>query len=775
MPIGKGKIKSGIRNGAEIALIILRATYVVAEIYPPLKIIAGTALEIGETVKRFKSNQKEWKAFGDHAQELVACAIRLVSNAHCSDERLRESIDVFRSSVADICTCVKDHQEKSRIQRFFAFSREPEEIVEMRQRLDGAVRMFQLDCMITTEVNVIKILENTSIDSINTLLEQANDKLADRFITNASLEKLPYIKGASWNPNRCCLKGTRKAIIAEIMSWATTPRETADILLLTGVAGSGKSTIAHSIAQHAFDSQILLTSFFLNREDSSLNNPSGLITTLARDLSRQSRSLSRAIASIIEHDPGLCTAHSLTLQFQKLIVEPLKQFPLSIPLVVVIDALDEGYTNDLLRVLRNEIPFIPSPIHFFITTRPTNTIQTPLLSRNLAHIRHYSIDIQSSTNKADVAMYIRHGLQAITTDLAIQRSEEALPPGLDVIPYDDSEPELVQNAALLADKADGLFIWASTVISFLGTLVLPESMLIRILLEEPSSELPLTQKMDHLYLEILNDCNWGDPCFVEGYQLLMGTIMVAKTPLSLGALQAMHPQQAKLLPRVAAHLGSLLVIPSDSITPIHAIHLSFRDFITSHASSPMHINENEHHARIAVVLLRVLNRYFSSADMSVTRKSFRSCSSCDVSEKSPKSGMPEEVWYACRFWVDHLPVKGQHESKDLEAQMNLLFQDHFVAWLEVMVTYDVYRKLDSLWAWMEYHSTVSLHTTGICHALFESRDQLNEMRRHQEAEYCNSDALRVSALPAHNAPEVTVKDGPRYDQKDLGTESRAKQ
>ncbi|ESK90106.1 vegetative incompatibility protein het-e-1 [Moniliophthora roreri MCA 2997] len=729
-----GNLKSKIRNLGEIALVILKATRAVADIYPPLKVIANSALEIGETVKRFRSNQKEWKTFGEYAQEVVACAIAMTFDASCSDGRLRESTEILCASVKEICICVQNYQEMSRTRRFFAFSKDPEEIVEMRRRLDEAIQVFQLGCMMSTELNVVKILENTSMDNINSLLEQANEKLANRFLTNASLEKLVYVKGASWNRNRSCLDGTREAILGEIMSWAASSRRTADIFLLTGVAGSGKTTIAHSVAQRAFDQQSLITSFFFNREDSSLNNPSGFITTLARDISRQSSALSRVIAATIEDDPGLCMAHSVSLQFQKLISEPLKRYPLRVPMVVVIDALDEGYSDDLLLILHDEVPRLPSPIHFFITTRPTSIAL--MLSRNLDHIRHLSIDIHSPTNKADVIKYVRHGLQSITRDLAIQRkAEEGSSPDLDVM-YSD---ELVENATVLADKADGLFIWASTVINYLGTLVLPESMLVRILLEESNPDLPLTKKMDHLYLEILNDCNWSDPSFVEGYQLLMGTIMVAKTPLSLVAVQAMHRSHARLLERVLTRLGSLLIVPIDRRSPIHVIHISFRDFVTTYASRPALIDEEEHHNRMAILLLEILNRYFSSSDVPI-----KSCVTLEISE----ADIPEEVWYACRFWLDHLLVEGKTgPSESLVKQTTLFLQRYFIAWLEVTLALDMYRRLDGLWVWMKRHSTLAFQGSEIIgHVLFDLRDRLNEMRRLQEAEYCDSDALEFSML-----------------------------
>ncbi|KAL0068382.1 hypothetical protein AAF712_004460 [Marasmius tenuissimus] len=480
---GKAKV-GGQQNGRNgeaacgVAFMVLRATHAIADVFPPLKAVAGAALEIGEMVNNFSSNQREWQMFGDYVQEMLARVIRLLSKADSSSRILRDSISELVITVGDILSDVRVYQTTSKFRRFVLFSKDPEEIVELRRKLDAAVKAFQIECSISTDLRLNDVLARLRVDNVTRMIEAVNEKLMERLVSTTSLEQLPYVKGASWNPNRVCLKGTRETLLSEVMGWSSSRTGSADVFLLLGVAGSGKTAIAHSIAQQTFERGTLVSSFFFNKEDAGLSNPTGLMTTLARDISRLNRSLFSTVASVIEADPALPTAHSLTHQFQKLVIEPLKRFPLQSPLVVVIDALDEGYSEDLLRIIRDDVPTIPSPIHFFITSRPTNSILRFLHSK-LDHIRHHSIDIHSRSNKEDVALYVRRELRAIAQDISLAKRHST---GRDT-PDGQSALMADVNAAQLAQKAEGLFVWASTIMSYLGAAVLPENLLLSILLD----------------------------------------------------------------------------------------------------------------------------------------------------------------------------------------------------------------------------------------------------------------------------------------------------
>lgn len=78
---------------------------------------------------------------------------------------------------------------------------------------------------------------------------------------NIDLNDMPYAKGAGYNPEKECLPNTRLGIIDEIVEWACSQADDTRLCWLNGVAGSGKSSIANSIAR-VFEEQRRLGSFF---------------------------------------------------------------------------------------------------------------------------------------------------------------------------------------------------------------------------------------------------------------------------------------------------------------------------------------------------------------------------------------------------------------------------------------------------------------------------------------------------------------------------------
>ena len=67
------------------------------------------------------------------------------------------------------------------------------------------------------------------------------------------MSDLPYAKGVSFQRLKQCLPGTREGVLEEITRWMDDPSPDATrLMILTGTSGTGKSTIAHTIA-HRYD------------------------------------------------------------------------------------------------------------------------------------------------------------------------------------------------------------------------------------------------------------------------------------------------------------------------------------------------------------------------------------------------------------------------------------------------------------------------------------------------------------------------------------------
>ena len=150
-----------------------------------------------------------------------------------------------------------------------------------------------------------------------------------------------------------CLEGTREDVIGEIARCIK--RGDCPICWLSGPAGSGKSAVSQTIAQHYDDKGRLLASFFFLRGAGDRSIITRLIPTLAYQLSISMPATARLIRDVLQKEPGIFS-QSHTHQFKRLVVEPIMaarntivaRLPWTKPAVIVMDALDECDDKDLM-------------------------------------------------------------------------------------------------------------------------------------------------------------------------------------------------------------------------------------------------------------------------------------------------------------------------------------------------------------------------------------------------------------------------------------------
>ncbi|KAL9564102.1 hypothetical protein ACKAV7_011752 [Fusarium commune] len=199
-----------------------------------------------------------------------------------------------------------------------------------------------------------KIIEKTIEEEVNTIYASIQD--ANH---NIALRHLPITEGASFDSrdeehNPTCLQNTQ----------------------LNGMAGTGKSIIARTIAQLRSDYGDLGASFFFKRGEPDQGSLARFVPTLARQLAGNIPGVASVIKKAVDDDPTI-VGKTLREQFDKLIREPLSKTvetaatPTS--LVIVIDALDECERDADIRLLINVLSQtkLPRPrVRFFLTSRP---------------------------------------------------------------------------------------------------------------------------------------------------------------------------------------------------------------------------------------------------------------------------------------------------------------------------------------------------------------------------------------------------------------------
>ncbi|KZP11547.1 hypothetical protein FIBSPDRAFT_1050693 [Athelia psychrophila] len=540
------------------------------------------------------------------------------------------------------------------------------------------------------------------------------------------------------DPALACFPGTRVAILSLIDGWARS-RDGQNVLWLNGVAGSGKSAIAHTVAQTLHKDRVLVSSFFVDVTVDSRKSLRSIFSTVARDIAARYPAFAEDISAILEEDLSLASA-PLGRQFEELIKKPLLRHAISDPIVVVIDALDEriqdaSYT-ELLRILRDEVSELPPQLRILVSSRPTREL-VDFLSRP-DHIQSHVIDITSRENADHIEAFISQKLQDGTLR--------------DKLGLSLTDSVTLSDLKLLAD---GLFIWIVAVFRYLDSVDNPEGELRSLLSNaDRPGRLSRTKQIDALYAAILEVP--GDLEDPQRFAFFMGTIMAAKRPLSLAALSALHGDAQK---RIARIFGSVLVGLLGKNEPIRTLHPSFQEFFTDHANNAQdtcrfYISEKMHSQRLAVLCVQTMVRECKTAPIIGTGYLARGC--LDPPGIPEVVGVSEQLLYSCESWIDHL-VDIKDPDSTIKDGLQALLSQYSTMWMEIVASRSIFRGSVMAWQWLEDHS---LQLTGLpdyasrADILFTLSYRLSSVGRHEEAVTAGREAVDLRRTLAADQPAV---------------------
>ncbi|KAF8299632.1 hypothetical protein DL93DRAFT_2047270, partial [Clavulina sp. PMI_390] len=188
-----------------------------------------------------------------------------------------------------------------------------------------------------------------------------------------------------------CLPGTRTEILGAVINWANGDAMLPDypdhlrsignkkrILWLCGVAGSGKSSIAMSVALEAQEKGYLGAYYRFDRANQGRLKPSNLFTTIAQQLAhkRKATDTFETIVAACEDLPQISTSPSQ--QLQDLFLPLLNSLSMTAALIVI-DAVDEsgsiGARQGILRCLAELEVSLPPYVQILVTSRYESDVQ----------------------------------------------------------------------------------------------------------------------------------------------------------------------------------------------------------------------------------------------------------------------------------------------------------------------------------------------------------------------------------------------------------------
>jgi WD40 repeat protein len=207
------------------------------------------------------------------------------------------------------------------------------------------------------------------------------------------------------------------------------------VFLITGDPGIGKSAIMAQLAcRHP---NVMAFHFCISSLADSVN-PDVFVKSIAAQLATQIKGYHEALRQL--NFEQLTRLNSGTL-FRRLIADPLKSVHLDEPVVILIDALDESWTdtnNNIVRLLNERIEDLPALVKVMLSSRKIPDI-TDLLSKYKPH----EIDPVCFENVHDITDYLNKKFNEHNISDKIK----------------SSEPDIRQIKDLIIRKSEGNFLY----------------------------------------------------------------------------------------------------------------------------------------------------------------------------------------------------------------------------------------------------------------------------------------------------------------------------
>ncbi|EJF57233.1 WD40 repeat-like protein, partial [Dichomitus squalens LYAD-421 SS1] len=529
-------------------------------------------------------------------------------------------------------------------------------------RVDEKVREF-------TEAFVDLRRRFTEGGMLETEIRVAN--LADLSITN----NLPYVRGAGLDSGRACLEGTRVKTLGVLREWVNNPKSDAPrVLFLLGGAGTGKSSVAHSIGVYLGTRRRLGSFFGFNRAFQADRPLTSVFSTIAHDLANWNSDFRCALAAVLHDEGHLIGSVDIAKQWEGLILKPLKTVTLVRPVLLVIDAFDESSSADaperrlLLKHLTEGSGKLPPNFRILITSRPEHDVMRVVGRSNDDHLRlsHMILDDNKDEAMPDIECYVRHTLAPDDPEF--------------------EEPLDSTDVRELAAKAEGLFQWAATAC--------------RAILQKPAGR-PLKRRfdlfmiavsqggvssLDGLYRTILEDLFASDDQYLmEQFRSVMAQMLCASSPLSVESLAEIcrlaTGAQEDEVNVLVKDMGSLLSGIYIKKSPIRPHHTSFRDFLTDKGrSKEWFVDLAAGHPVMALGCFRVMNNRLS---FNICRLKTSHTLNRDIADLEARLSIsvPQSLSYAACNWKDHLATT---HPPDLQQELSRFLRDKLLFWFELL-------------------------------------------------------------------------------------------
>jgi NACHT domain len=469
-------------------------------------------------------------------------------------------------------------------------------------------------------------------------------------------------------------------LLHKIFNWADGSEEKC-IFWLNGLAGTGKSTIARTVARKYFDEKRLGASFFFSRGGGDVGHAGKFVSSIALQLADSIPELHQYIYNAIAECNDIAS-RSLRDQWHKLVLHPLSKLDSNgcqSLYVLVIDALDECDDDNNIRTiiqLLAEVQLLERVrLHIFLTSRPEIPIRHGFYQiPNAQHEDLVLHNISPSIVDHDITIFLEYNLRLIGQE----RFPDSAWPGEEVI------TNLVQ-------RTSGLFIWAATACRFIREGKRFAAKRLDMILNGGGGSSTTTAPEKHLneiYTTVLKysvSPEYSDEEKEEAYHMLrevLGSIIIFFSPLSINSVSRLLQVTKEDIYQTLEDLHSILDVTKDQTRPLRLHHPSFRDFLLSRdrcEDPSFWVDEKKAHQKLAYHCIQLmsttLKQYICSVDAPGVLIT-------DIETSQIEQSLHAEVQYACLYWAQHFHKSGTQLHDD--NHVHCFLQKHLLHWLEAL-------------------------------------------------------------------------------------------
>jgi hypothetical protein len=492
----------------------------------------------------------------------------------------------------------------------------------------------------------------------------------------------PIVEAEYQSGNReGCLRGTRGDVLLQLEHWLE-DKQGQCVFWLSGLAGTGKSTIAQTFTKTTFADGKLGASFFCSRDFEDRSNIQVIFPTLALQLAYQYPQFQEQLLQVVRANPGI-GRQSLCSQLEKVIIGPFKATHTST--LIIIDVLDECRDEEpasaIPSLLSHYIDEIPE-VRFFITGCPEPRIRSGFRLKLLQPITEVLKlhEVKPELVDSDIKIFFQTQLTSLAKNRSDCDSMDDWPSSSDI--------------DILCKKAAGFFIYASTVIKFVEFKYDTPAERLALITSLPESTVEEGKSgVDQLYIKVLEqafyDVHTDNTQLYSRFKSVVGSVLLILNPLSINGLSELLKESypSSGIPSILCSLHSVLLVPENKEEPIHIFHKSFPDFLMDLKQCKderFFVNPSVHHQEILLSCLDLmkdrLKKDICNLEGHVPHHKFKDLPTCQ------KTHIGDALGYACQFWTKHLveiPSSGK-DFEEVHKAVNKFFSTQLLYWIEVL-------------------------------------------------------------------------------------------